>query len=378
MFTAKIILSHYAKDDGTRSVLLQAIMDRKRAVVPLGFCLQPNDFDRRRQLIKATNPNHESFLKEFQAAIAKAHGLASKMRNEGKVLTPSLFRKEFATPSESMDLIKFIVHELELKQPVIAHNTYKQHNTLVNKLGEYKKVIPFNTVSIELLQEFRNKLVKDGNGPATIEKMMKILKQYLAEAKRKGILFKEITIKIKHFTSNRLALTEEEVKRLDMYYNRADCIPKHKKVLRYFLFSCYTGLRISDISIITWNHVHDNLLIFTPAKTKKDLRTVTVPLGPMDRKYLPGFVDGNKPIFDTYADAVTNRYLKDVAKVEAVKINKKITYHTSRHTFGTLFAEGGNIVALQKMMGHSDIKTTMGYVHTSSKNLVDAKTQRFG
>lgn len=29
------------------------------------------------------------------------------------------------------------------------------------------------------------------------------------------------------------------------------------------------------------------------------------------------------------------------------------------------------------MMGHGNIKTTMGYVHTSNKNLIDAKNKRF-
>lgn len=377
MFTTKIVLSSYGKDDGTRSVLLQAIMDRKRVVIPLGFCLHPEDFDKRRQSVKESNPNHGNFIKEFQSAVAKAHGLASKMRNAGITITPPSFRKEFTTPSETMDVIKFIEHEIELKQPVIAPNTYKQYKTLVNKLKEHKKVIPFSSVSVELLQEFRNKLVRDGNGPATIEKMMKIFKQHLAEARKKGIIFKDIVIKIRHFKSNRQSLTEEELLRLHNYFISDACPPNHKKLLRYFLFSCYSGLRISDIGKITWKNISGDILNFIPVKTKKDLRTVSVPLGP-ERKYLPDFKEGNEPIFETFADAVSNRYLKDIIKVKEVAIHKNITYHTARHTAATLMVEGGHLTETQQMLGHGDIKTTMGYVHTSTKNLVDAKKQRFG
>jgi len=43
-----------------------------------------------------------------------------------------------------------------------------------------------------------------------------------------------------------------------------------------------------------------------------------------------------------------------------------------------MMAESGHLSETQKMMGHSDIKTTMGYIHTSNKNLIDAKKKRFG
>jgi len=207
---------------------------------------------------------------------------------------------------------------------------------------------------------------------------MKIVKQYLDDARDKGKAVKDPfkIIKIKTYKSNRLSLSQSEVNRLDRYYNSDRCLPHHRKLLRYFLFSCYTGIRISDISIITWNNVHDDLLIFIPTKTKANQQSLVIPLRPIDKQYLPDFKPGNGPIFDTFAPAVSNRYLKEVA-IEC-DIKKHITYHTSRHTFGSLFAEGGNIVALQKLMGHGDIKTTMGYVHTNVKQLVDAKTQRFG
>jgi len=69
-------------------------------------------------------------------------------------------------------------------------------------------------------------------------------------------------------------------------------------------------------------------------------------------------------IFDCYTDQVTNRYLKDIAKL--LKIRKTITYHVSRHTFATLFLDKTNDLAtLQKLMGHHSIAQTMVYAHVS-------------
>lgn len=381
-FSCKIILSDYSKEDRSKRVYLQAILDRKRATVPLGFYLKEDAFDERRQCMKAWHPSRKNYDTEFQIAIAKANNIASKFRIEGKYLTPEAFRAEFTNPTSAMDLIKFMTDELELKKPKIAPNTYKQHNTVINKLKAFRKDIPFGLISIALIQQFQNELIKTNSGP-TVHKNLKILKQYLIEARVKGMVFKDpfVAIKIKNFKSNRLALSESELQKMEVYYDKPDCLPQHKRLLQYFIFSCYTGVRISDINLITWNNIHDNLLVFTPQKTKYSEKSVTVPLISKAKKYLPPFSlnksrKGKWTIFHTFADPVSNRYLKDVA--DHLEIRKKITYHTSRHTFASIFAEGGNIVALQKIMGHDDLKTTNGYVHTNTKQLVDAMKARFG
>jgi integrase/recombinase XerD len=375
-FTCKVVLSGFTKEDGMQQLLLQALINRKRAVVPLGFCVDPKDFDKKNQQIKASHRNRETYNTEIQIAITKANQIASQFRIEKKPLLPADFRKEFADPTDSTSVIKFIAKELELRKPMIAHNTYKGHNTLIEKLKSLNKDLTFDMVNEELIQQLRNKLKKDGNGVSTIDKQIKNLKHYLSEARKRGIALRSFDIKIKNYKSNRLSLSQDEVNKLHSYYVSKESKPSHKKVLRYFLFSCYTGLRISDITSITWSNLHGDILTFTPKKTKKDLQTVTVPLSSIDKFYLPEKKASKDLIFETFADQVTNRYLKNIAS--DCGIQKKVTYHTSRHTFGSLFAEGGNIVALQKMMGHKSINTTMGYVHTSTKNLIDAKQQRFG
>lgn len=375
-FSCKIILADHTKVDGARHVYLQAIIDRKRAIVPLGFYVKEDSFDARRQCMKTWHPNAKTFDTEFQLAITKANNIASKFRIENMPLTPEAFKNEFKNPASTMDLIKFITEELEIKRLKIAPNTFKQHTTVINKLREFRKVIPFGHITIQLIQKFENFLIEKGNGAPTVNKLLKIVKQYLDEARKKGIVFKDpfVSIKIKTFKSNRIGLTQNEVDKLDGYYEKPGTLPSHKKLLRYFLFSCFTGVRISDIKVITWNHINDDLLEFVPVKTKYMNEQVSIPLT-FAKKYLPTFKKGNAPIFNTFADAVSNRYIKEICK--DLDIKKHVTYHTSRHTFGSLLAESGDIVAVQKMMGHGDIKTTMGYVHTSKKQLIDVMNARF-
>jgi len=375
-FSCKITLSEYQKQDGSLMVYIQAIIDRKKATVPLGFYLKKEFFDQRRQLVKSSHANAETYNTEISMALTSANLIASRCRIEKRALTADIFRKSFTNHADEVDFIRFVKQELTLNAPGLAENTIKQHNTVINKLLVFRKVIPFNQVTPQLMQEFKNYLGKSLGNP-TVNKILKIVKYYLSESKKRGHTFEDpfVSIKIKSFLSNRLALTELELKRLEDYYNKSDCQRSHKKLLRYFLFCCYTGLRISDIGKITWNNIHDDLLIYIPEKTKRKGETITIPIT-REREFLPPFKTGGQPIFETYTDQFSNRHLKKIAISAGIK--KEISFHTSRHTFGTLMAESGHLSETQKMMGHSDIKTTMGYIHTSNKNLIDAKKKRFG
>jgi integrase len=63
---------------------------------------------------------------------------------------------------------------------------------------------------------------------------------------------------------------------------------------------------------------------------------------------------------DTY-----NKHLKTIAG--KAKINKNLTSHIARHTFLTFMADKVSTPTLMRMAQHSDIKTTMQYIHMSEK-----------
>ena len=129
----------------------------------------------------------------------------------------------------------------------------------------------------------------------------------------------------------------------------------HKNMLSMFLFSCFTGLRFSDVSKLTKENIFSEDIVFTSEKTGKFQR---IPLNNSAKRYLDpiDIFKGN------YTNEYFNRELKEIAKI--VGIRKKITFHVSRHTFATNFLScGGRVEHLQKLLGHSKIEDTMIYVH---------------
>jgi integrase len=138
-----------------------------------------------------------------------------------------------------------------------------------------------------------------------------------------------------------------------------------RNTLRTFLFSCFTGLRISDIHNIKMENIVKNTLIFVPIKTSSTTnKTLRIPL-PEPAQTLIKDVSRLRlygKIFHTEADQTMNKRLKTI--LAAMDINKKMSFHCGRHTFATVFLRnGGKLHILQKLLGHHSIKETMKYVH---------------
>ena len=142
--------------------------------------------------------------------------------------------------------------------------------------------------------------------------------------------------------------------------------PLHKyqlKVLKYFLFTCYTGLRYQDLKDLRFSNIVEidgkaSIRLFMH-KTKDE---VIFNLPAQACRLLPErFVD-NQRVFNVNSDQVTNRYIKEL--MIPAGINKSISMHCARHTFATLAASAGIPPAtVQKILGHRQLSTTMIYYH---------------
>ncbi|MDQ9824801.1 tyrosine-type recombinase/integrase, partial [Acinetobacter sp. 163] len=68
-------------------------------------------------------------------------------------------------------------------------------------------------------------------------------------------------------------------------------------------------------------------------------------------------------------NADVNRTLKDICQV--IGIEKRITWHTARHTFATqLLAQSVPITTIQKLLGHTSVKTTQIYSEVLDNTLI--------
>jgi len=150
-----------------------------------------------------------------------------------------------------------------------------------------------------------------------------------------------------------------------------------EELLRVKAVAINTGLRARELVNLTWPDIDADILRVTakPDWTPKDYEERAIPLNKtalsalkqhkMKRGVLGRYVfcrlDGRK-----YGRGL------DLAMVRAFKEAGLGSggLHALRHTFATRYLEaGGNVKDLQKLMGHSDLKTTQRYLHADEEQM---------
>ena len=165
-------------------------------------------------------------------------------------------------------------------------------------------------------------------------------------------------------TKERNYLTVEELER----FGQVQC--KWTVVRDAFMFSCFTGLRISDILSLRWGEIVDGQIIKTQVKTGLP---VYIPLSDNARKWLPaqGMKETKSFVFDLPCRKTIDNVIRSIA-IKA-KIDKDITFHCSRHTFATLMLTyGADIYTVSKLLGHSSIAVTSVYARVVDKKKREA------
>lgn len=151
-------------------------------------------------------------------------------------------------------------------------------------------------------------------------------------------------------------LTRDELKR----FMATETDNRH--VQRAFVFACFTGLRISDIRQLRWEHLQlDTERPFLRIEMAKTRRLLTVPLGRKALEWLPEKTEKySDNVFPLPTRTAVFNDLKHVARLAGIE--KDISFHTSRHTFATMtLAACGSIETVKALLGHRSIKSTMVY-----------------
>ena len=142
-----------------------------------------------------------------------------------------------------------------------------------------------------------------------------------------------------------------------------------------FLFSCFTGLRWSDVTTLEWKHVHvsaDGRSQYIEKQQVKTRHDVVVPLCRDALKWMPERRDGGKTVFHELHISLTTAEVILREWMEAAGIRKHITYHCSRHTAATMWLTlGANLYVVSKLLGHRSIKVTEVYARIVDQTKID-------
>lgn len=379
------------RKDGTARILIRAYQNTRCKYFNTGIYVKPHQWDDKNKRI-VRHPNQFKLNKAFQSQLEKMEAFVLTLQeNKEPVTLDRLGDYNNSKPIKSFTA--FFEHHLENSKLSII--TYRGQRQTIKKLTEYRGPIYFNQIDYNLIHGFDTFLLSEkGLKVNTVAKHHKNLKKYINLAIRYGYFERSKNpyqeFKVKTEPSERIYLTESELRIFESIE-----IPESKEHLKhirdFFLFSCYTGLRFSDISQLTRGNVletdNGTILYFRSKKTKKPYNQNLRKLFKIEgqelskpEKILLEKLNFHKSFFgddphykNTSLFGITNQYLnrelKKLAQLMPVRdiIKKKLSIHSGRHTFGTIMIGKVDVEIVQLLMQHSKLKETMIYVHLNPK-----------
>ncbi|MGM9797966.1 MAG: tyrosine-type recombinase/integrase [Parabacteroides sp.] len=156
-----------------------------------------------------------------------------------------------AGSSESGSFVAFMQERIDNRKDV-TNGTLKHHKVALSAIGEYGRLFLFDDLTPQNIRSLDDWLRSKGMKETTVYNYHKIIKAYINEAIRFGLMDENANpyrvIRVKHGRSaERVTLTVEELDRL----KRAEIPdPKESRMRDLFVFQCVTGLSYADMATL--------------------------------------------------------------------------------------------------------------------------------
>ncbi len=366
----------YIRKDGTCAIYLQVIIDRKIRLLPLELYWPPQFCEDSQKLCTprfAEDPEVDDMNVILRDRVSRANDIFKYYRMANKSLTIDRFLNHWQTQHSMTDFLKFFeaFGSDKLKNKEISYASFKRYKSTLSWLRRFRSEISFSDFNEKWAYHFDNFLKKNIKSRNTdtqntrwgYHKYMKVALKYASEIERIEFTNPYDFFSAKQKRGNWRALKIEEVKKLVIHYQETPD-KSERLILRRFLFSVSTSLRLSDLYRVDPSWREGDAIAFKPAKTARFNKTVKIPLSQMALGFWNDAIreKGNKRLFADFEPQYSNRVLKSIAR--KLNIETNIHHHIARHTWTTLFLNnGGSVRAAQMVLDHESIKTTMRYDH---------------
>jgi integrase len=379
------------KPNGECPLFIRLTKNRTSAFISLDIWVKEEMWDEKNKRLKSRFPNSGRANSHLASMFSRAQ---SKMLELSDPAIPISEVKQSLIAKKSDSFLDYFQGYLDGLDSVEHYNTHRKSVSMLNKLKFFLKgkSLPFGGLTVEFLKTYVKYLQSIGNANNTIHSNLKVFKMLCNKAVKEGVIemqnnpFTRYSFKWENV--EKVFLTEDEItaiRKVDI--KTGSVMEVHQDM---FVFASYTGgIRVSDLLTLRWEDFDGvNLSIFVQ-KTKSHL-SIKVPNVALDiiAKYRRGNQSSGYifPVLDEGLDTAANNVLKQQISSKTALINKnlkiitakaniskRVTAHTSRHTFGTLaLKKGMNIAHVSKLMSHTNLSTTMIYAKIVNKDLDDA------
>jgi len=427
------------RKDGTAPLAIRISKDYKTNYKFLGQYVLEKHWDERLGRVKSSHPNSKRLnnflikkLAEFNDVVLTSSDdltseqvktkatrqlkresffkvAAERIENKYKAGTYSVAKLELSILHNIEEFVNLpktksktqAVNDIRKRRKERVSQALKSKNFFFEDVEQFKKntALSFREITSDFLDKYKlfckNYLEQS---PRTIANQLTYIRTLfnmaidkdIVESKYYPFVGKNEKIKVK--SGHKIGLTIEEVDRIEDLELEEDTLLWHTRNVWLTAFY-FAGIRVSDVLKLKWSDFIDGRLFYTMNKNDK-----TISLKVHDKAksiieayeqkkainesdFIFPFIQKANPddSFDIFTKSrsatwLLNKYLKEIAQL--AKIDKKLTMHIARHSFGNIAGDSIHPLMLQKLYRHSDLKTTINYqanfIHKEADEALDA------
>jgi integrase/recombinase XerD len=383
MSSLKVLLyKSNPKIDGTFPLVIRIIRNRKPIYYQIGYSIKPQNWNETEGTVKGNYPNKERLNHLILTKKAEVSAILMATDQENLELSDKQLMKKIRTNNKS----SFKAISDEHLSDLLKLKKYNQHSGEKPRVNHFLSFIDMDDISFQqitpvLLKKFMIYLKADKElSDRSIMNCLIVIRTIFNKAindtvvESKHYPFGPGKIQIKLIESRKVGLNESEIKKIEEI--DLSKIPAQDNARNIWLTSFYlAGVRISDVIKLKWKDIDGGRLTYVMGKNNKVV-SLKIPekantifelyrekrMGNYVFPYLKDEYGKDEKILNAKTrslNSVINKQLGLIAK--GLKIDKTLTMHISRHSFGQIAGDKIAPQLLQKLYRHSDLKTTIGY-----------------
>lgn len=379
--------------DGSAPIYVEYLFDREnRTLIKTGKRVSPIDWNDSKGEVKRSNEDCDSINQFIGSIKRRVESIADNAVLRGNIPTVDYVKTNLEKSSTSQGakskLSDLLDEWIDSKTDSVSKPVITDYRALKRHLLEFASskrkrlsVLDLNDSFYEQFIKYLQNDVDVGKGKmgmmkSTVGKQVKNLKVFLRYCMKHEYIQKDELGEFKKPSeeSDNVYATEAEIDRLMALDLRNDV--KLDVVRDVFVVGCETGLRYSDLSKLTSDHITDGLI---RKPVRKSVKKVVIPVS----KRLQQVIDKNHGLLPKPPNGNSfNERIKDVCRLAGIDTNFSrmiqrgnrkeeisvpkymvISSHTCRRSFCTnQFLRGMPALLIRKISGHATEKAFLKYI----------------
>jgi len=400
MASVKILLrKHNQKPDGRYALAIRVTVNRKSKFTFIDW-IHEKDWDIKNSKVKSSHPNSKRLNNLIRKKVVEVDDLILEAESLKKNYTSGEIKEAIKNNGGKTSFYKLAKEHLDNMASIGKHNRVSTEQGMLNTIKEMlnQEDILFHQIDESFLNKLKvYMMAKRKVSERTVINHYVFIRTLFNKAISNGLVdskyypFGKGKVTVRYPESVKIGLEETEIRMVEEMDLKEGSPMWHSR--NVFLFSFYlAGVRISDVLRMKWNDITDDRLSYKMGKNNK---VVSLKMPSKAIEIVNAYKDQaekvNDFIFpelkkanlsdtkDVHAKIRTatkkfNKYLKKIG--EDLGIDKKITTHIARHSFGNIAGDKVSPQMLQKLYRHTSINTTIGYqgnfIHKDADDALDS------